>query len=98
MTHTRCGTVIDCVVNQSNENDENLKLFMQRNTPSSSTTRTTEAPLIYAVDDVPDLTELYTTFLEATGHIVRAFNDRSEALAALKADRTKPDLLITDYL
>jgi CheY-like chemotaxis protein len=50
------------------------------------------------VDDVPDLTELYSTLLEATGYIVRAFNDRAEALAALKADRTKPDLLITDYL
>lgn len=71
---------------------------MQRNTPSASAPRTTEAPLIYAVDDVPDLTELYTTFLEATGCIVRAFNDRAEALAALKADWPKPDLLITDYL
>ena len=49
--------------------------------------------LIYVVDDVPDLTE-NTTLLEATGYIVRAFNDRAEALAAW-ADRTKPDLLIT---
>jgi len=50
------------------------------------------------VDDVTDLTELYTALLAATGYIVRAFNDRAEALAALKADRMKPDLLITDYL
>jgi len=71
---------------------------MQRNTPSSSTLRTPKTPSIYAVDDVPELTELYTTFLEATGYIVKAFNDRSEALAALKATQTKPDLLITDYL
>jgi CheY-like chemotaxis protein len=35
--------------------------------------------LIYAVDDVPELTELYTTLLEAAGYIVRAFNDRAEA-------------------
>lgn len=71
---------------------------MQRNITSASALRTTEAPLIYVVDDAPDLTELYTAFLEATGCIVRAFNDRAEALAALKADLTKPDLLITDYL
>jgi DNA-binding response OmpR family regulator len=39
--------------------------------------------LIYAVDDVIWLTELYTLVLEA---------------AALEASRTKPDLLITDDL
>jgi len=59
--------------------------------------RTTVAPLIYAVDDVPDLTELYTILLEGAGCTVRAFNDRAEALTALKADPIKPDLLITDY-
>ena len=54
--------------------------------------------MIYAVDDVPDLTELYTILLEETGYIVRTFNDRLEALTALKADGTKPSLLITDFL
>jgi len=48
------------------------------------------------VDDAPELTELYTILLEATGYIVRAFNDRAKALIALKAERAKPDLLITD--
>ena len=71
---------------------------MQRTTSVAFVSRTIGAPLIYAVDDMPDLTELYTTLLEATGCIVRAFNDRADALAALKADWTKPDLLITDYL
>ena len=52
---------------------------------------------IYVVDDAPYLTELYTALLEAAGHHVRAFNDRAEALTALKVDRTSPDLLITDY-
>ena len=52
---------------------------------------------IYVVDDAPFLTELYTTLLGASGYKVRAFNDRAEALAALKADWKKPDLLITDY-
>jgi len=67
-----------------------------RITSSVSDPRTTEGPLIYAVDDAPELTELYTILLEATGYIVRAFNDRAKALIALKAERAKPDLLITD--
>jgi len=52
---------------------------------------------IYAVDDAPCLTKLYAALLEAPGYILRTFNDRAEALAALTADRKKPDLLITDY-
>jgi CheY-like chemotaxis protein len=67
-----------------------------QNTSSESDPRTTEGALIYAVDDAPELTELYTILLETTGYTVRAFNDRAKALAALMAERTKPDLLITD--
>ena len=63
----------------------------------ASAPRPAEAMSILVVDDVESLTELYTDFLEAAGYIVWAFNDRAEALAALKADRAKPDLLITDY-
>ena len=73
-------------------------ILPQRNTSSASTLQTTEAASIYVVDDLSDLTEWYTTLLEATGYIVRAFNDRTEALAALQEDSTKPDLLITDYV
>lgn len=65
--------------------------------PGSGGTRTSDAPLIYAVDDMRCLTELYTLVLEAAGYAVIAFNDRAQALAALKADIEKPDLLITDY-
>ena len=53
---------------------------------------------IYAVDDEPWLTEFYTVLLETKGYKVQAFNDRARALSALKADGTKPDLLIMDYL
>ena len=53
---------------------------------------------IYAVDDMPSLTELYSSLLEPIGYAVKAFNDRISALVALKADRTKPALVITDYL
>ena len=56
-----------------------------------------EPPSIYVVDDEPELTELYTIILEAAGYLVKAFTDRVEALAALKGDRSKPDLLIVDY-
>jgi DNA-binding NtrC family response regulator len=56
------------------------------------------ARLIYAVDDLPALTDLYTIFLESAGYSVRAFSDRTEALAALEAGERKPDLLITDFL
>ncbi len=59
--------------------------------------RTASVPLIYVVDDEEGLTELYTIFLEPSGYRVSTFNDRADALAALKADHAKPDLLITDY-
>ena len=55
-------------------------------------------PLIYAVDNEPELTGLYTTILEATGYCVRTFNNRAEVVAALRMDRRKPELLITDCL
>jgi CheY-like chemotaxis protein len=82
----------------SSRSSRSERILPRRNTSSASALQTTEAASIYVVDDLPDLTEWYTTLLEATGYIVRAFNDRTEALAALQADRTKPDLLITDYL
>jgi response regulator RpfG family c-di-GMP phosphodiesterase len=60
--------------------------------------RTLEPLSIYAVDDATRLTELYTTLLEVAGYIVRTFNHRAKALAALKVDRKRPTLLITNYL
>jgi len=65
---------------------------------SASALRTASAALIYVVDDAEGLTELYTFFLKGTGYNVRAFNERAEALVALATERTKPDLLIIDYL
>jgi CheY-like chemotaxis protein len=56
-----------------------------------------EAAFIYVVDDMQNLTDLYTLFLRETGYIARAFNHRAEALEALMADGQKPDLVITDY-
>jgi CheY-like chemotaxis protein len=59
--------------------------------------RPVEGASIYAVDDNGDLTELYSLLLAGAGYKVQAFTQRMEALAALKADGAKPDLLITDY-
>jgi CheY-like chemotaxis protein len=54
-------------------------------------------PVIYVVDDLPRLTELYATLLSETAYEVKTFNDRRTALAVLRQDRA-PALLITDYL
>jgi len=68
-------------------------------TDSSSTTSSMSEPVsIYAVDDKPILTEIYTSFLEKAGYFVKTFNDRLKALAALKGEKKLPHLLITDYL
>jgi CheY-like chemotaxis protein len=72
-------------------------LSFQRTSPAGSALRAA-GPLIYAVDDVPFLTELYTRLLATAGYVVRTFNERGKALAALERDRTRPALLITDYL
>ena len=75
-----------------------LKPFLQQNDAYVSGPCASEAPLIYAVDDEPELTRLYTALLEALGYRVRSFNNRAEVVAALRMDRRKPELLITDCL
>lgn len=65
---------------------------------SASLLKGVQAPLVYVVDDEPHLTELYKFILEAKGCFVRTFTDRVEALAALKHEDRKPDLLVFDYL
>ena len=54
------------------------------------------APAIYVVDDLPRLTELYAILLSDTTYVVKTFNERGRALAALEGDQA-PALLITDY-
>jgi CheY-like chemotaxis protein len=63
-----------------------------------SSQREARRALVYAVDDAPEMTELYTALLESEDCIVRTFNDRAEALRAFASDNEKPDLLITDYV
>jgi len=63
---------------------------------SSFGSRAKTDPVIYAVDDLPCLTELYSLVLNKSGYVVRGFRDRRTALASLEAAQTKPALLITD--
>ncbi len=64
---------------------------------SETTLAKAEAPVIYAVDDDPGLTELYRIVLNGAGYQVKVFNYRTAALAALILEQRRPDLLITDY-
>ena len=64
-----------------------LKPFLPQNDAHASGLVASESPLIYAVDDEPELTGLYTTLLEASGYCVRTFNNRAEVVAALRMDR-----------
>jgi DNA-binding response OmpR family regulator len=64
---------------------------------NTARSRIAETALIYVVDDLPCLVELYAVVLEADGHRVKTFSDRNTAIAALKTDDEKPALLITDY-
>ena len=54
--------------------------------------------LIYLVDDEQGLIELYSLLLKGAGYRLRWFNCRADALAGLKAEGEKPDLLVTDRL
>jgi len=67
-----------------------------KNGDSNSGSRLKSAPIIYAVDDMPCLTELYGLILGKAGYVVKDFHDRPAALDSLRAAQTKPVLLITD--
>src|SRR5580765_8099607 len=73
-------------------------LYLQESSSPGWMLRRPAPPSIYAVDDVPRLTELYTSLLEATGYAITTFNDRGKALACLEGEKKKQSLLITDYI
>ncbi len=66
--------------------------------PSAWVLEADDCSFVYVVDDEPRLTDLYSIILENTGYAVKTFNSRLDALASLKGERKKPDLLIMDYL
>jgi CheY-like chemotaxis protein len=69
----------------------------EQNPASSIADETEDSCLIYVVDDEPGLADLYAIILRERGYVVKAFRSRIEALAQIKGDRRKPDLLIMDY-
>src|SRR5262249_8052275 len=69
----------------------------EQNSSSSIADEKEDSCLIYVVDDEPGLADLYAIILRERGYIVKAFRSRVEALAQMKGDRRKPDLLIMDY-
>jgi CheY-like chemotaxis protein len=72
--------------------------FLEEPSSAPATSQKPEPVLIYAVDDMPYLTELYESLLEEGGYVVRTFNNRAMALASMEADGERPALLITDYV
>ncbi len=80
------------------ETDSAVALRPAESSEPASAPAAPRISLIYVVDDMPELTEFYTAILEATGYVVRVFNNRHAALDTLTADGRKPDLLITDCL
>lgn len=54
-------------------------------------------PLIFVVDDNPDLTEMAEIVLSAEGYRCQLFGDPKEVLEALDNSPARPDLLLTDF-
>lgn len=54
-------------------------------------------PLIFVVDDNPDLTEMAEMVLSAEGYQCQLFCDPKQVLQAFKKSPVRPDLLLTDY-
>jgi CheY-like chemotaxis protein len=69
----------------------------EQNPASAIADEKEDSCLIYVVDDEPGLADLYAIILRERGYVVKAFDSRIEALAQIKGDRRKPDLLIMDY-
>ncbi len=51
-------------------------------------------PVVFVIDDEPDITSILSSFLGASGFTVYEFNDATQAL--LKADEIDPDVYLTD--
>ena len=54
-------------------------------------------PLIFVVDDTPELGEMLQLFLNTAGYATRVFTDPLKALAALESGALKPELLVSDF-
>ncbi len=57
----------------------------------------TSPPLIFVVDDHPELTQMAEMVLTGEGYRCRIFSDPEVALHAVRSSAEPPDLLLTDY-
>jgi two-component system chemotaxis response regulator CheY len=58
---------------------------------------TNQSPLIFIVDDNPDLTQMAEMVLSAEGYRCQLFCDPRQVLEVFANSATRPDLLLTDY-
>jgi CheY-like chemotaxis protein len=63
----------------------------------SKSTRGPSRPAIFVVDDEPMLLELAESVLSRIECEIKTFTDPQEALRTYSSEKTRPDLVITDY-
>ena len=64
---------------------------------SASSKPEKKPPLIFIVDDNPDLTEMAEMVLLGEGYRCARFGDPQEVLQSFQQNAERPDLLLTDY-
>jgi CheY-like chemotaxis protein len=64
---------------------------------ASSKQRPKKSPLIFVVDDNPELTKMAEMVLADAGYRCRTFSDPKEVVKIFKKKKVLPDLLLTDY-
>ena len=65
--------------------------------PSIEIANRNSPPLIFVVDDNPDLTQMAEIVLSAEGYQCQLFCDPKQVLRAFEESPVRPDLLLTDY-
>jgi CheY-like chemotaxis protein len=55
------------------------------------------APIVYVVDDSPDLAEMLEMFLTAAGYPTQVFHEPWKAVETLRTATQRPKLLVTDF-
>src|SRR5688572_9096394 len=64
---------------------------------ASSKSAPNTPPLIFIVDDNPDLTQMADIVLSSEGYRCQLFGDPQQVLHVFKTSTVRPDLLLTDY-
>lgn len=64
---------------------------------SKAATERSMPPLIFVVDDTPELTEMAEIVLSNAGYRCKIFSDPQEVVKTILSGGESPDLLLTDY-